>query len=139
MQGIFEKAAPFYENGLSLREISKKLDVPKTSLRKALIEGGVVLRDSNRGLTKKDSQSIRRHIGVAPYGYCVINGLLVEVPKEQETVKLVMQLKSAGRNLTAIAKHLNSHKIKTRSSGKWDHSIVRSIINRYENFGRNIL
>ncbi len=115
-----------------MREISKELGVSKTALRKILIDGGTDLRPSNRSLRDTPKQSARTHVGVAPYGYCVIHGKLVGVPKEQQIVRLIMRLKSEGKNLMAIAAHLNRHKIKPRTAKKWDHSIVRSIIQRHQ-------
>lgn len=129
-QGIFQKAAPLYASGASLREISKELGICKTTLSKTLTEGGVDLRSANGGPRQKSIQSVRRHIGVAPYGYCVIRGKLVEVPKEQEVIRLVFKLRSESRTLTAIADHLNRHKLKPRSAKRWDHSTVNSILKR---------
>jgi hypothetical protein len=129
-QGIFQKAGPLYASGRSLRDISKELGISKTTLRKTLIEGGVDLRPSNRSLRDLPARTTRPHVGVAPYGYCVIHGKLVEVPKEQQTVHLILRLRSEGKSLTAIATHLNARKVKPRTAKKWDHSIVRSIIQR---------
>lgn len=106
--------------------------ISKTTLRQTLIDGGADLRPSNRSRPDNPKRTPRAHIGVAPYGYCIIHGKLVEVPKEQQTVQLILRLRSKGKNLTAIAAHLNSHKVKPRTAKSWDHSIVRSIIKRHQ-------
>ena len=131
-QGIFQKAAPLYASGQSLREIARELGISKTTLRQTLIDGGTELRPSNRSLRNLPKRTPRAHVGVAPYGYCIIHGKLVEVPKEQQTVRLMMRLRSEGKSLTAIADHLNSYKVKPRTAKSWDHSIVRSIIKRHQ-------
>jgi len=131
-QGIFRKAAPLYASQRSLREIAKELGVSKTKIRKTLIEGGVDLRSSRRSLRSSPVRTERLRVGAAPYGYCVIHGRLIEVPKEQQTVRLIMQLRSNGKSLTAIAAHLNRHKVKPRKGKGWEYSIVRSIIQRHQ-------
>ncbi|MCB9073132.1 MAG: recombinase family protein [Bdellovibrionaceae bacterium] len=44
----------------------------------------------------------------------------------------MMRLRSEGKSLTEIAAHLNNHKVKPRKAKSWDHSIVRSIIQRQQ-------
>lgn len=129
-QGIFAKAAPLYESGLTLREVSRELGVPKTTLRQALLDGGLVLRDQNKKQVKSAPKTSRFHVGIAPYGYCIIRGKLVEHPKEQEVIKTVLTLRSKGKTLMSIAEELNGRKIKPRNASKWDHSTIRSILNR---------
>lgn len=129
-QGIFEKAAPLYRSGRSLREIARELKIPQTTLRQSLIDGGVVLRPNNRARKAASVLVQRPHVGVAPYGYCIIHGKLVAVPKEQEVIRLVLKLRSESKSLSDIAKHLNKHKVKPRSAKRWDHSTVNSIIKR---------
>lgn len=129
-QGIFQKATPLYASGASLREIAKELGVSKTTIRKALIEGGAVLRSSNGSPSGEFIKTVRRHIGVAPYGFCVIRGQLVKDPKEQVNVQLILKLATGGKSNSAIADYLNDKKIKTRTGGRWDHSTIRSILKR---------
>lgn len=129
-QGIFQKAAPLYDSGRSLREISRELGISKATLRLTLLEGGADLRPLIRRRGPVSVKTAQAHVGVPPYGYCIIHGRLVEVPKEQQTIQLVMKLWSQGKSLTAIASHLNRHKIKPRTAKSWDHSNVRSVVNR---------
>ncbi len=129
-QGIFEKAAPLYRSGSSLRELARELQIPQTTLRKTLLDGGMDLRPSNRVRNSLPTNIKRPHIGVSPYGYCIIRGSLVEVPKEQEVIRLVLKLRSENKTLSAIAEHLNKHRVKPRNAKRWDHSTVNSIIKR---------
>ncbi|MBX2988834.1 MAG: recombinase family protein [Bdellovibrionaceae bacterium] len=88
------------------------------------------LRPSNRVRNSLPTNIKRPHIGVSPYGYCIIRGSLVEVPKEQEVIRLVLKLRSENKTLSAIAEHLNKHRVKPRNAKRWDHSTVNSIIKR---------
>lgn len=71
-------------------------------------------------------------VGVTPYGYSRLRGRLVVEPKEIETVRLILNLWQSGQSFSAIAQHLNRHRVKTRKGGTWEHSIVRSIIQRHK-------
>jgi len=97
-----------------------------------LIEGGVELRVANRDRKSFELKTECPHIGVAPYGFCIIQGRLVPVPKEQVTVQLVLKLRTEGKTLMDIAEHLNRHRVKPRIAKKWDHSTVRSILKRHQ-------
>lgn len=117
---------------MSLREIARELNVSRTTVRKALLNGGADLHPLSNGPRKDNARSARPHMGIAPFGYCVIKGDLTEVPKEQETIQIILKLKSSRMNLRAIADQLDRHKIKPRSAKKWDHSIISSIIKRHQ-------
>ena len=113
--------------------IAEELGISKTTIRETLIRGGVVLEPSNgRPIVKTVGPLKRRHIGHAPYGFASISGKLVEDPKEQSIVQKILKLRSAEMSLSDIARKLNELKIKPRSSKAWDHSTVRSILNRYQ-------
>jgi len=71
--------------------------------------------------------------GAAPYGFCWLRGRLVVDPKEIETARLVIQLWQSQQTFAAITRRLNGLKKKNRAGGKWDHSLVRSIIRRHKN------
>jgi hypothetical protein len=129
-QGIFEKAAPLYASGLSLREVAREIAVSKTTIRKVLLKHGVALRPSTHDQSDGVTLPKKFHVGVAPYGYCVLNGRLVQDPKEQRNVQLILKLRSQGKSLNAIAAYLNGRKVRPRTGKAWDHSIVRSIVQR---------
>ena len=90
------------------------------------------MRPCNRSLKSCAPQSKRHHIGVAPYGYFVQNGCLVEDSREQVVVQKIMKLWSEEKSLSDIARHINGLKIRPRKGRAFDHSIVRSIVNRHE-------
>jgi hypothetical protein len=115
-----------------LRQIANEIGVAKTQIRKALINGGLVLRPSNRRPKGIKSQSATYHIGVAPYGYFIQHGRLIADSREQIVVQKIMKLWSEEKSLSDIARSLNSLKIKPRTAKAWDHSIIRSIVNRHQ-------
>ena len=131
-EGIFQKTAPLYEKGYSLRQIADETGLPRTSIRDALLAGGIDLKSGKpktAGRTKT-TRSIR--LGVAPYGFAWLRGRLVMDPRESEIVRLIVQSWQSGENYTAITQQLNRLKRRTRSGGAWDHSLVRRIVLRYQ-------
>jgi hypothetical protein len=52
--------------------------------------------------------------------------------REIEIVQLVLNFWTAGQSYSAIAKHLNNQGIKNRKATPWDHSLVRSIVERHK-------
>jgi hypothetical protein len=52
--------------------------------------------------------------------------------REIEIVHLVMNLWKGGQSYSAISKYLNSQGIKNRKATPWDHSLVRSIVERHK-------
>lgn len=77
-------------------------------------------------------QSERPHLGVARFGYFCLHGKLVEDPREQEVVRLIIELRQGGKNLSAIASYLNEYGVKPRKAKKWDHSTIRSILQHFK-------
>lgn len=129
---IIEEAATLYDSGLTLREVARLLGASKTSVRKTLLQQGIVLRPPNGPEQKKISKSKRIHIGVTPYGYARLNGGLVVDPKEIVLVRLILRLRQSGKTLWAIAHQLTAQGYKNRSGTAWEHSLVRNIINRHK-------
>ncbi len=131
-EGVFQKAAPLYEKGYSLRQIADETGFPRSSIRDALVAGGVDLGSGDRQTSKlaKSARPIR--LGVAPYGFAWLRGRLVMDPRESEIVRLIVQSWQSGQNYTAITQQLNRLKRRTRSGGAWDHSLVRRIVLRYQ-------
>lgn len=132
LDGITAEAASLYDSGLTLREVGRLLNVSKTSVRKALLLQGIVLRPPNGEEQKKIPKSKRTYVGVTPYGYARLHGTLVVDPKEIVIVRQILKLRQSGKTLWAIAHHLNDLGYKNRSGTPWEHSLVRNIINRHK-------
>jgi hypothetical protein len=137
-QGISEKAAGLYDSGLSLRQISKQLNKSKTFIRKTLLEAGVALRDSTDVPLVERTQPPRSHYGNPPYGYRSLRGMLIMDAHEIEIVHTIMELWKIGRSYSAIVTILNDNGLKNRRGTSWEHSLVRSIVRRYENRQLNL-
>ena len=130
-EGIIQKVAPLYEKGYSLRQIADETGFPKTTIRDALLEGGIVLRPDNKQAAKLEKTARPIRLGIAPYGFAWLRGRLVSDPREGEIVRLIVQSRLAGQTNTAITQHLNRLRKRTRSGGDWAHSLVRRIVLRY--------
>ena len=131
-QGIFEKAADLYRSGASLREVANDLGFSKTKIRQTLKNGGVELAPTNGGSKFNSLRSTCRHVGNVPFGYIRLEGRLVEDPREQYVVQKILNLAASGLNPSVIAKKLNELKVRPRRSNLWDHSSVRSVLNRHQ-------
>ena len=129
-EGISSKVAEFYASGLSLRQISQHLNKSKSFIRKTLLEAGVSLRESVESHLSESSAPSKPHSGNTPFGYRCLRGRVILDAREIEIVHLVMNLWTAGQSYSAIAKHLNNQGIKNRKATPWDHSFVRSIVER---------
>ncbi len=77
-QGIFEKAAPLYEKGASLRAIARELDIPKTTVR---LDAGKVLESVALSQTK----------------YCSVSAMVSRAVPISYTVELNGEKIGAGR------------------------------------------
>ena len=131
-EGISSRAAEFYASGLSLAQVSKQLNKSKSFIRKTLLEAGVALRASKDILEDGKPRTHSHHTGNTPFGYRCLRGRLIMDAREIEIVQLVMNLWIAGQSYSAIAKHLNNQGIKNRKATPWDHSLVRSIVERHK-------
>ncbi|MCB9093388.1 MAG: recombinase family protein [Halobacteriovoraceae bacterium] len=90
---------------------------PKTSILDAI---------KHHGLSKDQGTQMLR----VKYGEMLVKGQIISSPKEQQVIKLIMKLHEDGQSFRQIAKHLNDKKIKSKKGGKWDKSVVTSIVCR---------
>jgi len=131
-QGIFDKAAPLYAGGASLRAIARELGIPKTTIRETLVGGGVALRPHSMRQLSAAPAPARMSIRTAPYGTCVVDGKLMEQPKEAAVVRLILKWWHAGMSHCAIARRLNDQRIRPRNAAQWSQPTVGFIIKRHE-------
>ncbi len=124
--------AKLYASGLSSIEISKDLGIAKSTVLKSLKIAGVATRPSTHDRKSLKSKHRKFAIGVAPYGFARLRGKLVVDVKEVETVRKIISLWQSDMSFNAIAKQLNSQGIPTRKGGTWEHSVIKSIINRHK-------
>lgn len=127
---IFEKCAPLYKKGLSIRDIEEATGIPKSTIRVALTSGGMSLRNPTNGNARKIDRTQSKRGGHTPYGYSYLDGKLLIDPKEQTVARKILKLRHEGQTFQAIADELNRHKTPTRSGKPWIKSVIRSIILR---------
>ena len=115
-QGIYDNAAALYGKGASLGAIARELSIPKSTVRQTLLDGGVALRLHSRRQARSLVVPSQVSIRTAPYGFCVIEGRLVEDPKEASVVRLIMTWWRQGMSHCAITRRLNNQRIKPRKA-----------------------
>lgn len=122
-----------YEEGHSLNAIAQSIQAPKSSIRGILLQGGVVLRAHSKRQLAEIQRPKKMSRKTAPYGFCLINGQLVEDPKEMAIIQVIKDLWRSGMSQMAICRELNNRGLKPRIAGKWSQPTVRLIIERYKN------
>jgi Recombinase len=122
--------AEFYKAGLSLREIQKRLDVPKTTIRETLIKDGIARRASSKRQKETHEKPEGMRSGVTPFGHTYLEGKLVVDPHEYKIVLEILRLWKSGKSMRGIACYLNDKKIRTRQGKSWSHFVINSIIQR---------
>lgn len=129
-QGISKKAAELYEKGFSTKAISNELGISKTAVNCRLTESGVELRSHSNRQLKTKSSTKKKSIKTAPYGFCLVDGMLHKDPREQSTLKLILKWAAQGKSHCEIARKLNEQKLKPRHALKWSQPTVGFIIKR---------
>jgi Recombinase len=122
--------AEFYKAGLSLREIEKRLGIPKTTIRETLLKDGVARRPSTQSRKGSSYSPPGMRSGVTPFGYTYLEGQLVMDPHEYKIVLEILRLSKNGKSIRGIAGHLNDRKLRTRQGKPWNHFLVTNIIQR---------
>lgn len=125
---IYEKCAPLYEKGLSIRDIEEQTGIPKSTVRETLKKNGITLRNPLNGNARHIDRLHNKRGGHTPYGYAYLDGQLIVDPKEQIIVRKIMKLHQSGLSGNAIAKELNRQKIPSRTGKSWSPCVVRRII-----------
>ena len=129
---IYERCAPLYEKGLSLRDIEVRTGIPKTTIRETLNSSGFALRSFSIGSEKAGDRKQSKRCGHTPYGFAYLDGQLVIDPKEHLIVRKILKLHQSDKSNQAIADELNNQKIPTRLKRKWQKSVIHSIIKRHK-------
>lgn len=131
-QGISQKASELYEKGYSTRAIANELGICKTAVRSRLNESGVALRTHSNCQLADKKKPKKKSIKTAPYGWCLVDGMLHKDPREQSTLKLILKWATQGQSHCAIARKLNEQNLKPRHATKWSQPTVGYIIKRHQ-------
>ncbi len=129
---ISQKAAELYEKGHSTRAISIELGIGKTTVKSHLDKSGVAIRSHSNDQLGKKLKPRARSIKTAPYGFCLVGGMLHKEPREQSILKLIIKWAEQGQSHCAIARRLNDQKLKPRHAKKWSQPTVGFIIKRHQ-------
>jgi hypothetical protein len=76
------------------------------------------------------SHAIAHYKWQVPYGFVYQGNVLVEVPGEQETIRLIKDLRDSGKSLRVIARELNRGNVPTKNNGNWQANTVKKIMDR---------
>lgn len=113
--------------------IAQQIDLA-TPHGRAMAQIGAVFAELERALIAErtvDALDELRRQGRAwnhpPFGWEIVDGLLVEVPEQQETLVLIRWLREGGWSYNRIAVHLNSEGHRTKRGGPWYAMSVRSV------------
>jgi hypothetical protein len=127
---IFDKVAPLYEEGWSLRDIQAHTGLAKTTIRKALLENGVSLRENKTTSHLKSKSSVGKRAALPPYGFCYFQGKVVPHPKEHDVLLQIYRHWKEGDNANVIFKILNGKRIPSRMAKEWSWNAVQNILDR---------
>lgn len=116
-----------------MSEIEKQTGYCKSTVRKTLVQHGVVIRNFHRCHKPGSVLSKVMRSGGIPYGYAYLDGELVIDPHEYKVVLQIRRLWKEGRSLRAIAKALTEQNVKTRHGRPWRYEVIKKIVDRYKN------
>jgi hypothetical protein len=126
----FDEFHRLYQNGLSLREVSRKTDFPVSTIRNILVLNKVPLRTNAKATKSVVKKPLRSFWGAIPYGKSVLDGKLVIDPRELKIVRKILALYKKGISFNAISKILNGQNIPSKLGKKWSDKTVASVINK---------
>jgi hypothetical protein len=127
---IYDKCAPLYKKGHSLRDIEEQTGYPRSTIRDALKAHNFPIRSRMKTLKGEKTGKPFKCAGYAPYGFAYLDGQLVIDPKEHIIVRKILKLRQHGLSYRAIANELNKQKIPTRNGKSWYLSFIKTIIDR---------
>lgn len=81
-------------------------------------------------LASRKSKREPGSVGAPGYGYRVVNGRIIPIPQQIETVQRIIDLRLDGNNWQAIVQTLNSEGRPTARGGSWHSQVVISIFER---------
>lgn len=90
------------------------------------------LRSHSNGQLNSKKKPKAKSIKTAPYGHCLVNGLLHKDPREQSVLKLILKWAKQGQSHCAIARKLNEQKVKPRHAEKWSQPTIGFIVKRHK-------
>lgn len=124
---IFLLAAPLYAQNCSLREIEKRLKIPKSTIKEVLKKYNFELKMVIPSLEKC---RITRPSSTIPFGYSWKENFLQRDEKEFFLVQEILKLHQSKKSFRTIAAIMNAKGLRTRKKCLWHHESVKMIFNR---------
>ena len=120
--------AKLYEQGHSLREISRIVNLSKTKVRDLVLRAGIPLRSmrNEKGQLAVGARGKRNM--KPPYGFWFLNGEVQQHPKEYPVVLKIVERWKSGQSMNSIATWLNRRGVKSPMNKKWSWNSVKSVI-----------
>lgn len=131
-QAAFPEMARLYRKGLSLRDISARLEIPKTVVRSELLKGGISLRTSAKEQNSKTRKQAGKMATKPPYGFCYFEGQITKHPKEYPVLQKIHKQWKSGINANSIADKLNEKRVPSPMNKEWSWNSVKNIIDRFK-------
>jgi hypothetical protein len=130
-QAAIPEMARLYKKGLSLRDISARLEIPKTVVRSELLRTGISLRASSKDLNSNPKRPKGKLATKPPYGFCYFEGEITKHPKEYPVLQSIHKQWKLGVNANSIAEKLNEKRIPSPMNKEWSWNSVKNIIDRF--------
>jgi hypothetical protein len=124
--------SPLYQQGLSLSEIEKQTGISRSSIRDSFKSNGMPMRSFMPATKAPLKRPKGMMAGTVPYGYAYLEGKLVPEPREYKIVLKAYRLWQNGKSFREIARTLHSQKIPTRKDKKWNHELIKKMIERHQ-------
>jgi hypothetical protein len=121
---IIKKTAQLREKGLTYKEISQVTGIPKTNIHRVLSSQP----ESHHPTPASPKKFLN---GATPFGYCLFRGSIVEDPKEQKVVQIILSHWQSGDGFETIANTLNQQKQVTKTGTPWTYCAIRSVVRRH--------
>jgi len=133
---VLEQVNELKSKGISFHALDVGVDTasPIGAVFLTIVAALAQLESDQTSKRIRDVQSDRKskgstYCGNPPLGFRNNGRELIQVPSEIEVVRTIFSLKSEGKTLNEIAKHLNRSKIKGKNGGSFQPATITKILN----------
>ena len=129
---IYELAAPLYQKGLSITEITNETGLKRTAIWEALRNKRDELPPKALVPYERWRKGHKRTGAKPPYGFCFLQGEVVHHPSEYPTLLLIHILWTKGSDIMSILAALSSKRLKSRTGRDWSYGVIKAIVKRID-------
>ena len=119
-----------YTQGLSLREITRIVDLSKTKVRDLVLRAGIPLRSMRNEKGQLVLGSLGKRNMKPPYGYWFLKGEVQKHPKVYPVILEIVERWKSGQSMNSISTSLNRREVKSPMNKKWSWNSINNIIKR---------